>query len=126
MTEKQCKYLKKNGELCNAMPVKKSDYCFSHNPDTKKEKHLAVTKGGLAPKRVKLDLPTVQIKNADDVIDVLEETINAVRGGSMPCSNPANTIGFLCSHILKAIELAKYADKIETVERILFERKITK
>ena len=125
MTKKQCKYLKKNGELCNARPIKKSDYCFSHNPDTKKEKHLAVVKGGLNSRKVNLDLKPLSIKTAQEVSTLLEDTINGVRGGEIP-TRIANTIGYLAGHALKAIELAKYADKIETVERLLFERKITK
>lgn len=125
MKKKQCKYIKKNGELCNARPIKGSDYCFSHNPDTKKEKHLAVVKGGLNSRKVNLDLKPLSIKTAQEVSTLLEDTINGVRGGEIP-TRIANTIGYLAGHALKALELAKYADKIETVERILFERKITR
>ena len=125
MTKKQCKYLKKNGELCNARPVRKTDYCFSHNPDTKKEKHLAVVKGGLNSKKVNLDLEPLNIKTAQEVSILLEDTINGVRGGEIP-TRIANTIGYLAGHALKAIEVVKLANKVEIVERILMERRITK
>lgn len=124
--QNQCKFINPETQIrCDSFALE-SGYCFSHDPANKDKKQLAVRKGGFAPKKIKLDLPAVKIKNVDDVMVILEETINLVRSGKIPCSNPANTIGFLCSHILKAIELLKYADKIESVERILMERKIVK
>jgi hypothetical protein len=125
MKENQCNYIKDNGEQCNAIPIKGSKYCFSHNPDTKIEKHLAVVKGGLNSKKVNMNLAPLSIKEAKEVAHLLEDTINGVRNGEIP-PNIANTIGYLAGHALKAIELAKYADKIESVERILMERKITR
>ncbi|OGM56873.1 hypothetical protein A3A50_03945 [Candidatus Woesebacteria bacterium RIFCSPLOWO2_01_FULL_38_20] len=105
--------------------MKDADYCFSHNPDTQVEKHLAVVKGGLNSKKVNLDLGPLSIKDPQEVATLLEDTINGVRSGEIP-PNIANTIGYLAGHALKAIELAKYAGKIESVERVLMERKITK
>jgi hypothetical protein len=125
MKENQCNYIKSSGEQCNAIPIKGSKYCFSHNPDTKIEKHLAVVKGGLNSKKVNMSLAPLSIKEAKEVAHLLEDTINGVRSGEIP-PNIANTIGYLAGHALKAIELAKYADKVESVERVLMERKITK
>jgi hypothetical protein len=125
MEEERCNYIKENGEQCNASPMKGCNYCFSHNPDTKIEKHLAVVKGGFASKRVELGLEPVSIKTPQEISQLLENTINEVRDGRMP-PNIANTIGFLAGHALKAMELFKYADKVESVERILLERKIAK
>jgi hypothetical protein len=125
MSKNQCIYIKSSGEQCNARPIKGSKYCFSHNPDTKIEKHLAVVKGGLNSKKVNLDLAPLSIKDPKEVASLLEQTINGVRSGEIP-PNIANTIGYLASHTLKAIEMAKYAEKVESVERVLMERKITK
>ena len=125
MVKNQCIYIKNDGKQCNAKPIKGSKYCFSHNPDTKIEKHLAVVKGGLNSKKVKLDLAPLSIKDPKEVASLLEQTINGVRSGEIP-PNIANTIGYLASHTLKAIEMAKYADKVESVERLLMERRITK
>lgn len=125
MKDKQCKYIKKDGEQCNAKPIKGGEYCFSHDPSKKIEKHMAVVKGGLNSKKVNLDLAPLSIKNPKEVAELLEQTINKVRCGDIPTSI-ANTIGYLAGHTLKAIELAKYADKVESVERVLMERKITK
>lgn len=125
MKENQCIYIKEDGEQCNAKPMKDSQYCFSHNPDTKIEKHLAVVKGGLNSKKVNIDLIPLSIKDAKEVAHLLEDTINGVRSGEIP-PNIANTIGYLAGHALKAIEISKYADKIESVERVLMERRVTK
>lgn len=121
--QKQCKHINsKSGEQCNAFALQ-SGYCFSHDPESKNDKARAVFKGGIARKKIKLGLSPVKIKTTDDVVNVLEEIINLVRGGDLPCSNPANTIGFLCSHILKAIELNKLERKVDIIEEILSERK---
>jgi len=125
MSKNQCIYIKSDSKQCNAKPIKGSKYCFSHNPDTKMEKHLAVVKGGLNSKKVNLDLAPLSIKDPHEVANLLEQTINGVRSGEIP-PNIANTIGYLAGHTLKAIEMAKYASKVESVERVLMERKITK
>ncbi len=100
-----------------------SGLCFSHDPAKQGEKISAVTKGGFAPKKVRLDLPPVQIKTIPDVLTLLEDTINRVRNGEMPSSNPANTIGFLCGHVLKALEISELDSKLEVIDQVILERR---
>ena len=122
--QKQCKYInEETKEQCNSFALKGSDYCFSHDPKNKDEKQKAVLKGGKALKKVRLNLPVVPIRTPDDVITILEETINLVRSGELPVSNPANTIGFLCSHLLKAYEMISISNKLETIDRLILERR---
>jgi len=102
--------------------MKESDYCFTHNPDTQIEKHLAVVKGGLASKKIKLDLKPLSIKNPQEVGKLLEDTINKVRSGEIP-PNIANAIGYLAGHALKALEASNLDQRVEIVESILLERK---
>jgi len=102
--------------------MKGSDYCFTHNPETKIEKHLAVVKGGLASKRVKLDLEPLSLKTPQGVAELLEDTINRVRSGEMP-PKIANTIGYLAGHTLKALEVSNLDQRVEMVESIILERK---
>ena len=117
-----CKFIKPDGEQCRARAMKGSEYCFTHNPDTQIEKHLAVVKGGLASKRVKLDLKPLSIKSPQEVGKLLEDTINGVRSGEIP-PNIANTIGYLAGHALKALEASNLDQRVEIVESILLERK---
>ena len=99
-----------------------SDYCFTHNPDTQTEKHLAVVKGGLNSRKVNLDLEPLSIKSPQEVGRLLEDTINGVRDGSIP-PNIANTIGYLAGHALKAIETSELRDKIIELEAVVIRRR---
>lgn len=123
--QKQCEYINaETGEQCKGFALE-SGLCFSHDPERKEDKQAAVLKGGQALKKVALNLPPVPIKTVEDVLSVLEETINAVRSGEIPTSNPANTIGFLCSHILKAIELSSVDTRLDAIDRIILERRMS-
>ena len=117
-----CKFIKPDGERCQAKAMKESEYCFTHNPDTQIEKHLAVVKGGLNSKKVKLDLKPLSIKNPQEVGKLLEDTINGVRSGEIP-PKIANTIGYLTGHALKALEASNLDQRVEMVESILLQRK---
>lgn len=121
----KCAYIKTNGQQCQANAKKDSGYCFSHDPESKDAHQLAVVKGGQAKKRKELDLPAVVTRTPQDVVSLLEETINLVRNGTI---DPAlgNSLGFLCSHLLKAMEAANLDDRLEMVESVLLERKTVK
>lgn len=117
-----------NKRECNANAMKDSIYCFSHNPETKKAKIQAVTEGGFAKKRTDLlPLEPLEIKNSQQVIDLLEDTINRIRKvnseGEMPLKT-ATAIGFLATHLLKAIESSDLDKRLEIVESVIFQRKI--
>jgi hypothetical protein len=118
----KCKHIKTDGESCQAIAMKGSDYCFSHNPDTQIEKHLAVVKGGLNSKKVNLDLEPLSIKTPQEVSMLLEDTINGVRSGELP-PNIANTIGYLAGHALKALETADLQEKVTELEAVIMGRR---
>lgn len=123
--QKQCEFINsETSEQCKGFALE-SGLCFSHDPERKEEKQQAVLKGGQAPKKVILNLPPTSIKTVEDVVTILEETINLVRSGEIPSSNPANTIGFLCSHVLKAIELSQVDNRLDAIDRIILERRIS-
>ncbi len=123
--QKQCEYTNpETGEQCKGFALE-SGLCFSHDPERKEEKEAAVLKGGQAPKKIVLNLPPASIKTVEDVLIILEEAINGVRSGEIPISNPANTIGFLCSHILKAIELSSVDTRLDAIDRIILERRMS-
>jgi len=118
----QCTFIKEDGLQCQAMAIKESSYCFSHNPDTQEEKHLAVVQGGMARKNSEVNLPAVELKTPQQVVSLLAETINQVRAGQVP-PQIANTVGFLAGHMLKAMEVANLDQRLELVESVLIERK---
>ena len=123
----KCQHKKQNKQPCQANAINGSEFCYMHSPNvSQEEKREAQARGGKANKIViKNTLPAIQVSKPDDVVSLLVETINQVRAGEMDIK-VANCIGVLSGHLIKSLELAKYADKIETVERILFERRIAK
>ena len=122
MQEKQCSFIKENGEQCGAAAMKGSVYCFVHNPDIEVERHMALVRGGMASKKIELKLEPLSIKDPSEVATLLESTINGVRSGEIP-PNIANTVGYLASHILKALEASNLNQRVEMVESVLLERK---
>ena len=117
----RCQFIKPDGNQCEANAMENSQYCFTHNPETSEEKKLAVIKGGLSPKRNTLNLPPVEIKSVQDVVRLLEDTINRVRSGEMP-TNTANCIGYLGGHIIKALETSEIEKRLEKLEQIIFKK----
>jgi len=115
-----CIYIKQSGEKCKAKAMKGSSYCFTHNPGTKLEKHLAVVKGGLSSKRVRLDLMPLNIETPQDISILLADTINRVRSGEIP-PNIANCIGYLSGVLTKVYETNKLEQKVISLQEALNE-----
>ncbi len=113
-----CKQLKDDGEPCGASPMTGSDYCFYHNPAVSVEmKHAAHVKGGQANRaRVKEPLPPITANKSGDVVQLLEDTVNRVRMGSLDL-RVANSIGFLSGHLLKALELSELEERFDALEQ---------
>jgi hypothetical protein len=117
-----------DGKECNSNAMKTSIYCFSHNPEAHEAKIQAVTKGGLAKKQDELLLlDPIELKTSEQVASLLENTINRIRkvsqNGEMPIK-VASTIGFLATHLLKAIESSDLDDRLEVVESVILQRRI--
>jgi hypothetical protein len=113
-----CIYTKLSGEKCRAKAIKGSSYCFSHNPETAIDKHLAVVKGGLSSKRVRLNLMPLNIETTQDISILLADTINRVRSGEMP-PNIANCIGYLSGVLTKVYETSKLEQKVISLQEAL-------
>jgi dissimilatory sulfite reductase (desulfoviridin) alpha/beta subunit len=121
----RCAYIKANGDQCGAQAMKNDQFCFSHNPKSKKKHQLAVIKGGKLSRRDRLDLPPVEVRTPEHVVAILEETINGVRSGSISPSI-ANTLAYVCSHALRAMEVSNLDERLEVIESVLMSRRTTK
>lgn len=119
----RCQFIKDNGEQCEAIAMKDATFCFTHNPETQEEKHLAVVKGGENSRKSVLGLESIAVQTPQQVVVLLESTINGVRSGEVP-PNIANTIGYLAGHMLKALEVFNLDQRLEMVESVMLERKI--
>jgi hypothetical protein len=63
------------------------------------------------------------VKSVDDVMALIEDTINGVRSGSMSVQAAAN-VGRLASLALKAIEVGELDKKMDLVNSVINDRKI--
>lgn len=119
----RCKAKNKQGDQCGAWAIHGSGYCFIHDPNQKEARALAVRKGGQAIKKIKINLAPVEFSGGvTDIVNLLAETINAVREGKMN-TRKANTIGYLANFLLKALESGDLEERLEKIERVVLERR---
>ena len=122
--KKRCRFIKTDKQKCKAWAMSDSEFCYFHNPDiSEAEKKEIQSRGGQANKiKVLKPLLPITIKQGDDVILLLEDTINKVRAGEIDL-RVANSIGYLSGHLLKAIEIAKLEGRVEIIERAILEKR---
>ncbi len=116
-----CSFIKLDGARCEALPVKGSDLCFSHNPQTREAKKLAAVKGGKTPKKNYNPLPAVEVKTSKDVTVLLATVINEVRQGVIDL-RVANCLGYLAGHLVKAIEVSDLEERMVKIEQAIESR----
>ncbi len=113
----KCIYIKPNGKQCEANAMADSQYCYIHNPDISQEEKTATqSKGGLnrSPK-INQSLPPVKLEKTKDIMALLTETINQVRGGDLDC-RVANSIGYLAGIAVKAYEISELEERLDRIE----------
>jgi hypothetical protein len=122
----QCKHQKENKEQCNSQALTDDQFCFWHSEKiTNEAKKEARQNGGRANKLLVYEqLPPIPVNRPGDVVYLLEEVINKVREGKMDIK-VANCLGFLSSHLLKAYEQTALKSKLETIEEIISNKKLT-
>ena len=105
---KSCQQMKRDGERCRANPLTGSRYCVFHDPQKTEERAAARRAGGVARSHKAVVLPPHTpdrpIEDAADVVDLMSATINQVIRGELD-PRIANSVGFLASVALKALEL---------------------
>ena len=100
--------------------MKGCQFCFYHNPDiSDQEKKQAQIKGGKGKNgKIKRVMPKMSIKTTQAVVVLIEDTINAVRGGQMDV-RIANCLGFLSGHLIKALEASDITKRLELIEETI-------
>lgn len=116
----QCKYTKPDGEQCKAHAIKGEEYCFRHSKDVSdEEKRIASQKGGENRKQIHQEpLPPLSLSEPNHVAILLADTINQVRAGTMDLRT-ANCIGFLSSHLTRALEISEVHQRFKRIEEVL-------
>lgn len=118
--------LKTDKGSCEANAMKKSQYCFTHEP-TMKERHLAAaSKGGQLSRGIKgVRLEELAIDSPKGVCYVLADALNRIRivkeDGAMEL-NTASTIGYLCSQLIRSLEVANLEERITEIEKTVFKK----
>jgi hypothetical protein len=112
-----CKAKKPDGSDCQAVALPGSEYCFFHDPEKAEKRREAQSLGGRHNhmKTLDADTPDVKIETCKDTIPLLSQTINQVRKGQLD-PRPANTIGYLVSVFIKAVEQSDIEKRIEAIE----------
>jgi len=112
-----CQFIKKDGSPCKAHAKKDSDFCFFHtNPENAK---TAGEKGGRQGRHKVLFESNLSLKSTNDVISLLEETINQIRTGSFDRAI-GNTVGYLAGILLKCLEQSELEQRINKIEEAVF------
>ncbi len=115
----QCEHIKNNGERCNAKTLINTKYCYFHNPNNQKKRRQDAVRGGKSKlQRIKKPLPSIETNTMAEVVNLLNDTITRVRNGSMDLKT-ANTLGYLSSHLMKAIENSSFVERLEKLEKIV-------
>jgi len=117
---RQCRQIKADGTQCRANATTGSDYCFAHDPTLAEERQAARQAGGRVGKTKVLppDTPDVPLSSATDVVGLLGQTINQVRRGEVD-PKVANTIGYLSSALLRALEVGDLEERLTELETIV-------
>ncbi len=115
-----CKSLTISGNQCKSPPQIGIEFCYFHNPANLQKRKTASSIGGKRGKirTTTLKLDTVHIRSSQDVVNLLVETVNQVRGSEI---NPriANAIGYLTGIILKAREQGEIEKRLSELESSL-------
>src|SRR5947209_16951417 len=100
-----CVGKRKDGTLCRAAPMTDSRYCFFHNPDAAAQRAVARREGGKARAAAmpQADIMPATLQTGQDVATLLAGCIEHVLTSELDVRR-ANTVGYLSTVLLKAIE----------------------
>ena len=122
----KCIFIKPGGEQCQANSVIDSDFCFTHDPNSQRDKLLAVTKGGLNRRHYQEYGEPVDITSPEDIKNLLSRVINGVWTGEIPANQPANSIAYLAKCWLDAYGAQQIEERIVNLEKTIAELSSTK
>ena len=120
MTAVRCSQIKSGGTACKASACRGPAYCFIHAPAVATERTAARSAGGRKRRVATLppDTPDLPLRNVDDVVTLLAQTINWVRRGDLD-SKVANSVGDLSGIMLNAMQESEIEARFAAVEAVL-------
>jgi len=115
-----CAHQRENGRGCGGYAITDSSFCYAHTPGLENERTEARRRGGQVGKPAALPActPDVPVRTHDDIVALLEMTINDVRAGRID-PRVANSIGTLASIGRVVIDQANLAVQVQAIEAVL-------
>jgi len=117
----KCKAIKPDGSQCNVWAMRGKEYCYFCNPEIPDEvkfkaRGLGGARSGKNP--VDVDLKILKLKKPEDIIGLLEETINLIRTGRMD-TQTGNSIAYCSNHLIKTFEITDLEIRMKELEENL-------
>src|SRR5262245_47579405 len=116
---KRCQYVNPQTNLqCEAFALTAKSHCRMHDAASKESCREAARKGGKNRKStgaLPKDTPPLELTSACDVARAVASIINDVRVGRMDCK-VGNSLGVLCSVLLKALDNGELERRLEAHE----------
>lgn len=118
--KKPCQAKKADGSRCQAAALPGSDFCFFHDPLKAGERREAQALGGRQNKMKTLDndAPDLDVKDCQDVVRLISETINQVRKGQID-PRVANAVGYLANVLIRAVEQGEMEKRLAEIESVV-------
>jgi hypothetical protein len=111
-----------NGAQCRANAQTGKDFCVFHDPSKIEDGHRARRTGGINRNRRAVVLPVqtadCPLTDSAEVSTLLADSINQVRRGQLD-PRVANTVGYLASVQLRALEQATIEKRVAGLEKVL-------
>jgi len=121
MYQKQCKFIRKNGQRCKAIPLRNSGLCLFHNPKTKRIRKEAAINGGKSSNKDFAPLEEIKVKNHQDIVILISKVINEIRQKKIDVRS-ANSIFYGSGQLIKAIEIADLEERVSKLEKTFKEQ----
>jgi len=115
---RRCAHVHPSGRPCGGFAVSGSKYCFAHAPEQAEKRDAARRRGGQAGKVAVLPASDLPVRSLNDVVGLVEATINEVRCGRVDV-RVANAVGVLANVAIKAIQQGELERRLELLESVL-------
>ena len=115
-----CKFIKPNGEPCQAYTISDSDYCLWHSPEMIDKCKTARKKGGFHrhTSKAKTTRDPYTIQTVKDVMRILKDALNDAQDLENSQAR-ARTIGYLCHIAFRGLEVSELEERLISLEERL-------
>jgi hypothetical protein len=119
-SRKLCEAARSDGSKCKAPALPGSPFCFFHDPTKADERREAQSLGGRQNRMRTLDAsaPEVKVKDCQDVVMLISDTINQVRRGQID-PRVANAVGYLANVLIRAVEQGDLEKRLAELEALI-------